>query len=123
MEVMVVVVIIGILATISINLINAKNSAYMAAMQSDLRNAVLAQIQYFDDNQQYAPSAAQLDGFVPSANITLIFVSKPTGFTGRTMHSQRADAWCAVFMGTVNPIFSPATEEGVIVLLSEWSLA
>ena len=115
MEVLVVVVILGILATISINMINAKEKAYIAAMKSDLRNVMTAQIAYFEKNSQYAPAAAQLD-FNTSAGVVIIFLGGPRGYTSRAIHTQVASQWCALFFGDPSPaqIHLPATVEGVI---------
>src|SRR5205809_8125373 len=76
-ELLIVVVIIGILAAIAIpKFANTKEKAYVAATKSDLRNLATYEEQYAaDNNGAYfggsATSAAQLQGFTPSQNVTI----------------------------------------------------
>src|SRR4029078_4760314 len=84
-ELLIVVVIIGILAAIAIpKFANTKDKAYVAAMKSDLRNVATYEEQYAADNQGAyfsgtATSAAPLQGFTPSQNITIVLpaVARP----------------------------------------------
>src|SRR5213080_1642924 len=77
-ELLIVVVIIGILAAIAIpKFANTKEKAYLAAMKSDLRNIATYEEQYAPDNggdyfAGTATSAAPLQGFSPSQNVTVI---------------------------------------------------
>src|SRR2546426_6148313 len=53
-ELLIVVVIIGILAAIAIpKFANTKEKAYLASMESDLRNLVTAEEAYFADSVKY----------------------------------------------------------------------
>src|SRR5437660_1239038 len=76
-ELLIVVVIIGILAAIAIpKFANTKDKAYVAAMKSDLRNMATYEEQYAADNGGayfggVATSAAPLQGFSPSQNVTV----------------------------------------------------
>src|SRR5438034_8873843 len=76
-ELLIVVVIIGILAAIAIpKFANTKDKAYVAAMKSDLRNMATYEEQYAADNggayfSGTATSAAPLQGFSPSQNVTV----------------------------------------------------
>ena len=77
-ELLIVVVIIGILAAIAIpKFANTKDKAYVAAMKSDLRNMATYEEQYAADNggayfAGTATSAAPLQGFSPSQNVTVV---------------------------------------------------
>ena len=114
-ELLVTVVILGILASISMRVINVKEKAYIAAMKSDLRNLTLAQIAYFDDHFQYAPALALLE-FNKSPGVTIIWLGGPRGYTARAIHEQVASQWCAIFFGDPSPapLYRPATDEGVL---------
>ena len=98
-ELLIVVVIIGILAAIAIpKFANTKDKAYVAAMKSDLRNLATYEEQYAaDQNGTYfagtATSAAPLQGFSPSQNVTIIaalVAGPPMTWTGTASHSQSA---------------------------------
>jgi prepilin-type N-terminal cleavage/methylation domain-containing protein len=96
-ELLIVVVIIGILAAIAIpKLARTKDKAYVAQMKSDLRNFATYEEQYSADNNGgyfagTATSTAPLNGFTPSANVTIVATSTvgpaPT-WTGTATHSQ-----------------------------------
>ncbi len=112
-ELLITVIILGILASLAMKAINAREQAYIATMKSDLKNVILSQYAYFDENMQYAP-AMPLQNFDPSPGINVIIVGNSSeGFTARAQH-QNATAKCAVFIGDIFPIFAPATEEGII---------
>jgi prepilin-type N-terminal cleavage/methylation domain-containing protein len=112
-EMMVVVVVLGILATIGANLIVAREKAYLAVMKADLRNIAAEQAPHVIDNYQYANAIADLP-FTPSEGITLELLGETRGFTARTTHLALPGARCALFMGTVSSIYSPATVSGVM---------
>ena len=98
-ELLIVVVIIGILAAIAIpKFANTKDKAYVAAMKSDLRNLATYEEQYAaDNNGAYfagtATSAAPLNGFTPSQNVTIIatiVAGPPQSWSATATHSQSA---------------------------------
>jgi type IV pilus assembly protein PilA len=108
-ELLIVVVIIGILAAIAIpKFANTKEKAYLAAMKSDLRNMATYEEQYAADNGGAyfggtATSAAPLNGFSPSQNVTVVIVSDPgppTSWSGTASHSQTAKT-CAMTDGVI----------------------
>lgn len=114
-ELLITVVVLGILASISIRVIDIKEKAYIAAMKSDLRNLTLAQIEYFDDNYKYAPATALLN-FDNSPGVKILWLGGPRGYTARAMHQNVSSQWCAIFLGdpSPSPIYRPATDAGVI---------
>jgi len=112
-EMLVVVVILGILATIGSNLMGARDKAYIAVMKADLHNLATEQARYAIDNYEYSNSAPDLP-FTISEGITMELLGETLGFTARTTHRALADASCAIFMGRVSSIYSPATVCGVI---------
>jgi type IV pilus assembly protein PilA len=98
-ELLIVVVIIGILAAIAIpKFASTKDKAYVAAMKSDLRNLATYEEQYAaDNNGAYfggtATSAAPLQGFSPSQNVSITVTNvagPPSSWTATATHSQSA---------------------------------
>jgi type IV pilus assembly protein PilA len=96
-ELLIVVVIIGILAAIAIpKLASTKEKAYVSAMKSDLRNLATYEEQYSADNNGgyfagTATSAKPLNGFAPSANVTIVATSTvgpAPVWTASATHSQ-----------------------------------
>ena len=117
-ELLIVVVIIGILAAIAIpKFANTKETAYLAAMKSDLRNMATVQEGYFSDFQAYtagtaknqAGTTASLSGFVPSAGVQVVAVaSGGTGWSATASHTATTKT-CAIFIGV--GAGAPATVE------------
>jgi prepilin-type N-terminal cleavage/methylation domain-containing protein len=110
-EIIIVVVIMGLLATIAIpKFSSSRDKGLVASMQSDLRNLLTQQESWMADSGTYAAS-------FPTT------VWRPTtGVTGPTI-ALTADGWtasvghgsttktCAIFVGST-PL-APATKEGV----------
>ena len=110
-EMLIVVVIIGLLATIVIpKFSSSRDRALVTAMKSDLRNLMTQQEVRLADSGRYAPS------FPPT-------IWRPTtGVTGPTI-ALTTDGWtasvghvattrtCAIFVGSVS--LPPANKEGV----------
>ena len=72
-----------------------------------------AQEAYFYDNSTYAQNANLLD-WAGTSGVIDIVIGKAAGWIARVKHQLRPDITCAVFMGTVTPIFAPAVQETVI---------
>jgi type IV pilus assembly protein PilA len=109
-ELLIVVVIIGILAAIAIpKFANTKDKAYVAAMKSDLRNMATYEEQYAADNAGayfggVATSAAPLQGFSPSQNVTVTVTDNPgppPSWDASATHSQSAKV-CTMNAGVIN---------------------
>lgn len=110
-ELIVVIVIIGLLATIAIpKFSGSRDKALVAAMKSDLRNLLTQEEGRMADSNKYTTS------------FPATIWSPSTGVTGPTI-TLTADGWtatvghvsstrtCAIFVGTT-PL-APATKEGV----------
>jgi type IV pilus assembly protein PilA len=113
-ELVVVVVIIGLLATIAIpKFTNTKEKAHIAAMKSDLRNLATAEEAFFYDSSKYALSFVQLTNFTPTEGVTItINEATPKGWSATAISLSTPKA-CYVFSGTAVPI-GTATLEGNI---------
>jgi prepilin-type N-terminal cleavage/methylation domain-containing protein len=97
-ELLVVVLIIGILASIAIAKFgDSKRRAYLAAMQSDLRGlATVAESQFTSDNSYEGVLAPQ-----GSDGVTLTFTGTPSGWTARARHVGVPGVECAMAAGTM----------------------
>jgi len=125
-ELLIVVVIIGILVAIAIpKFANTKEKAYLASMQSDLRNLVTAEEAYFSDYTTYvggtasnlAGTATQANAnlqFVPSAGVTVVITATAgQGYSAIGTHNGLpAGRRCAIFVGAGIAAVAPATVEG-----------
>ena len=110
-ELIIVVVIIGLFATIVIpKFSSSRDKALVAAMKSDLRNLVTQQEARLADSGSYATSfPATL--WSPSTGVTGPSISlTPTGWTARVGHTSTTRI-CAIFVGSTS--LAPAIKEGV----------
>jgi type IV pilus assembly protein PilA len=104
-ELVLVVVIIGILASIAIPKFgNTKEKAYVAGMKADLRNLVTAEEAYFAEYVTYAGSTASLNYNVSTGNtINLISITATgTGWSATATNSGTAHT-CGIFIGNATP--------------------
>ncbi|GIW52651.1 MAG: hypothetical protein KatS3mg081_2006 [Gemmatimonadales bacterium] len=113
-ELLVVIVIIGILAAISIqSYSNSKEQSFLAVMKGDLRNLATSQEAYYYNNQTYyggpIPDPALLFSPSPGVTITLQNVSAQ-GWAATATHTN-TNRTCAIYVGNGGPI-GPATVEG-----------
>ncbi len=112
-ELLVVMIVMGILASMAFSIVPPKRAVYLAVMKSDLRTLTSAQEGYFADQGPYGSSLADVN-FDPSDNVQVTIEATLTGWTGRTTYELRDDFRCAFFLGTGVTPLAPATEEGVI---------
>ena len=108
-ELMIVTVVIGILAAMAVfRARKAREEAYVAAMRSDLRNFLGAEMVYFYDYSAFSPTAP--GAFITSAGVTgptiTLVASDLTAWVGHSSTSRT----CAIFVG--NTALAPATKEG-----------
>jgi prepilin-type N-terminal cleavage/methylation domain-containing protein len=99
-ELLVVIAIIGILAAIAIPQFAAyRRRSFEAQVKSDLHNAAVAQEAYFVTGNTYkacaACTAAQLQGFNPTTNVTVNTGGGPATFelTGKHLNCNAGDTW------------------------------
>ncbi len=101
-ELLLVTLIIGVLATIAIpRLTSARDRAFVATMQADLRNLATQQEIYYADNLTYSDSAAAM-GFTSSERVTVnIAEASSTGWSATAAHEAfEEDDGCSVYYGT-----------------------
>ncbi|MGH2610305.1 MAG: prepilin-type N-terminal cleavage/methylation domain-containing protein [Tepidiformaceae bacterium] len=113
-ELLVVVVVIGVLASIAIpKFANNKEKSYLAQMKSDLRNLATAQEGFFYDSTTYTASLVALNNFTPSQAVSItIPEATGKGWSAETKHSSTAKK-CYIYSGIAAPI-GLATAEGKI---------
>ena len=100
LELLIVVLIIGILASIAIpKFANTKEKAYATSMLSDLRNLVTAQESYFADNVTYATVTTNLS-YISSPGVTLTLSGVTGGGWAATATSTGTTKTCGIFVGT-----------------------
>jgi general secretion pathway protein G len=110
-EVLIVMVIIGLLATIVIPRFGAsKEKALLTSMKADLRNLAMQQESYVIENHAYTTSfPATLFRLTASVTGPTIALTG-NGWTAYVGHTGTTKT-CAIFMGST-PL-APATKEGV----------
>jgi len=115
-------VLMAVLAAISLKIVNARAQAYLAVLESDVRNVAVAQEAYYalqatrPGGPRYAPNLSALD-FNPSPHVQMVLIGIESGFTARAQHKLRTDFRCAIYMGDIKGIitpYEPAITEGVI---------
>jgi prepilin-type N-terminal cleavage/methylation domain-containing protein len=110
-EAMIVVVIIGVLASIAIPKFNgSRRTAYIATMRSDLRNLVAAEELFYSDSSRYTEEESHLN-VRPSAHMTVRLAVGPGYWTATATHAQITDGFsCAIAVNTQNPLVETAPE-------------
>ncbi|HET9333683.1 MAG TPA: type IV pilin protein [Gemmatimonadota bacterium] len=95
-ELLIVILVIGILATIAIaSYPQVRARAGNAAAKSDLRNAALFQEDYYATNATYADQSALTSDFDTSENVTLTVVSADqTGYEMSATHATSTQSFC-----------------------------
>lgn len=110
-ELLVVIIIIAILAAIAIPMyLSQRQKGWAANVQSDLRNAAVAQESYFTSSSpsSYTDNAADEladEGFHNSSNITLSVESADTaGYCMQAFHASNVDDIWSMNSDTGNPV-------------------
>lgn len=99
-ELIIVVVIIGILASIAIPKFgNTKEKAYVASMKADLRNMVTAQEAYFAEYVTYATASTNLNYNVSTGNTVTLLGATGQGWSATARNTGTAHT-CGIFIGT-----------------------
>jgi prepilin-type N-terminal cleavage/methylation domain-containing protein len=111
-ELMIVIVIIGILASMAVSTWqHHKEDAIIAGMKSDLRNLATAEEAYLADNATYTSDTDDLSIRL-SPNVVVTLQADLTGWTAKTTHPATAKE-CALAIGGIAPL-SPARGEGIV---------
>ena len=124
-ELLIVIVIIGILAAIAIPKFGkTREKAYFKAMMSDLRNLQSQQEVYYSNpanNYTYATATNNLADFATSQGVTVaITTAGQTGWGATANHAALATSQsCAIFVGTVSAVPTPAVTPGVVACTGE----
>ena len=110
-EIIVVVVIIGLLATIVIpKFSSSRDKALVTSMKSDLRNLLTVQEGWMADSGSYATSFPTTI-WRPTTGVTGPTITlTANGWTASVGHVSTTKT-CAIFVGTTS--LAPATKEGV----------
>ena len=112
-EILIVIVIMGILATMAMVAWHDKKvDAFVASMRSDLRNVAAAQEAYYSANQTYASNVNQL-AFRASTNVTVTVSGTLAGWAGSASHPAANGRTCALFYGAIPPEAS-AVAAGIV---------
>ncbi len=110
-ELLIVIVIIGILATIAIpKFSTSKEQAYLAAMKSDLRNLATMQESYMYDYSTYTNNPLAASYVTTTGVIGPTVAVTSDGWTAFVAHNLSTKS-CAIYFGTTAQ--APATQEGV----------
>jgi len=117
-ELLIVVVIIGILAAIAIpKFSTTKEKAYVASMQSDLRNLVTAQEAYFADHAHtYSETTEGLGtGYKASTGVTVVMSAVGVNtWTATATHTNAPNKTCTITIGTATNSGEPVcTDAGL----------
>jgi prepilin-type N-terminal cleavage/methylation domain-containing protein len=110
-ELLVVTVIIGILAAIAIaKFAGAKEGAYVAAMESDLRNFAIYEQNYAaDHNSAYFSGNGVAEGFRATPDVTVLataVVGPPAAWSAIATHAKSATT-CSIGTGTGGGVTCP----------------
>jgi prepilin-type N-terminal cleavage/methylation domain-containing protein len=114
-ELLIVMVIIGILvAILGPSWKNTVGKANTSALRHDLHNLVIAEEQYFYENQLYTNDMTALK-FQGTKNVGVTFVTvQPNGWSATATHLQANPITCGVFVGPVAPPLAATVSDGQI---------
>ncbi len=112
-ELLTVMIIIGVLATIAFaKLQSSKDKAIVAGMVSDLHAVAEEQEGYYFQNRSYSPTIDSLTLNPTQGNVPLIVSGDASGWSGQISNPKVAKQ-CYIFVGTAAPLGS-ATLDGII---------
>lgn len=112
-EILAVLIIIGLLATIAfVRLKSSKDKAIVASMTSDLHAVAQEQEAYYFQNRSYSPTIDSLNSTPSPGNVPVVVSGGASGWSGR-IGNPKVARQCYIFVGTAAPIGS-ATTDGLI---------
>ncbi len=115
-ELIVVVVIVGILATVTVSRFEkARERAYLAEMEGDLRILSIQEELYYGRQSGYTTVLSNMP-FQQTPGVTLnVTTATSSGWAATAGHMSLVAAQCGIFMGTASPANAPpATVQGQI---------
>lgn len=118
-ELLIVIVIIGILATVAIpKYAKVKEKGYTATLKSDLRNLVTSQESYFADHNTYATLADLIaeNRYNPSSGVNMVTADETiTGWSATATHPALVDITaCGVYVGSAAPPHGATSSDGEV---------
>jgi len=112
-EMLAVMVVIGVLATIAYaRLQTSKDKATVASMISDLHAVAQEQEAYYFQNRTYSTVLVTLNSNPSAGNVPVIVSGNSAGWSG-SISNPKVSKQCYIFVGAAAPIGS-ATKDGVI---------
>ena len=112
-EILVVMIVIGVLATIAYaRLQSQKERATLAAMTSDLKALAEEQEAHYFQNRFYSNNLVVLNSVTSPGDTIVITEATPSGWSGR-IYNPKTTKQCYIFVGQAAPVGS-AVNEGVI---------
>lgn len=112
-EMLVVVVVIGILATLAYaRLQSQKDKAVVASMTSDLRALAEEQEAHYFQNRVYSSDLVALNSMPSPGDTLVVMEATATGWSGR-VYNPKTTRQCYIVVGQAAPVGS-ATQDGVI---------
>jgi prepilin-type N-terminal cleavage/methylation domain-containing protein len=101
-ELLISMVIVAILASIAISLFwKAKDRGLESTLKSDLRTAAVQQEAYYERNNHYAPTPADLQTYEVSPGVLMsITHSANDGWAATAMHGSLPTTVCGLVIGT-----------------------
>lgn len=114
-ELLIVCVVIGILATLmGPNWKKTVGKANTSALRHDLHNLVIAEENYFYENQAYTNDVNVLK-YVNTKNVVVTFTAATaSGWAATATHAQANPIICGVFVGNVSPPLAASVVDGQI---------
>ncbi len=113
-ELLVIMVIVGILAAIALpKLSGAREKAFVASMEADLRNLSSSQEIYHSNHQVYSDDLTDLQVRVSQGVTVAVQDFNSTSWSALATHSSTPRS-CAVFYGPDVAAVAPASVEGVV---------
>ncbi|GMR12411.1 MAG: hypothetical protein BMS9Abin29_0600 [Gemmatimonadota bacterium] len=103
-ELMIVIVIIGILASIAIpKFSSTREKAYLAAMKTDLKNLATQQDIYYDEAYVYASQLSDANHSQSEGVVITINEATGTGWAGTATHFGLPGESCGIYHGDAAP--------------------
>ncbi len=112
-EILVVLIVLGILAALAFNRLQAnKEKAVVASMEHDLRAIAFEQEAYYFQNRTYADQLNLLPNNPSPGNLVSIVEGTSSGWSGRVTNPKTPKV-CSIVVGSAAPIGSALPDKGI----------